>query len=99
MSQLSLFTPSSDPYCSAIQALNNVLPEHPELLARVTGLLLEASRLREELSEEIKLSRQMASRLLEYHDREQKRENVSCLPLRSTRRATIIPFRKEGSHA
>lgn len=98
MSQLSLFTPSSDPYCSAIQALNNVLPEHPELLARVTGLLLEASRLREELSEEMKLSRQLTSRLLEYHDREQKRESDSCHP-RRTRPGTLLPFRKDGGHA
>lgn len=49
MSQLSIFSLSSDPYCSAIQALNNALWSHPELLAHVTGLLLETSQLREEL--------------------------------------------------
>lgn len=97
MSQLSIFP--SDPYGSAIQAINEALPEDSELAARITGLLIDASRLQDELSEERTLRLQLTHRLLDYHDREQSQKKIFCHYCRSTGRAIVIPFRKEGCHA
>ena len=80
MSQLSIFSPFLRPVLLRHPSPQQCSVEYPELLAHVTGLLLETSQLREELPEEMILSRQLASHLLEYHHREQKRENGSYLP-------------------